>query len=40
MKKFYAPQTHVEDELYVYLRRVFPAYFAESNVDSNLVWIS
>lgn len=32
MSKFFHPQEHVEIELDVYLRRVFPAYFAETNV--------
>jgi hypothetical protein len=40
MKNFYEPQKHVEDELYVYLRRVFPGYFAETNVHPCPVWIS
>jgi len=32
MKTFFQPQDHVETELDEYLHRVFPGYFAETNV--------
>lgn len=40
MKKFFQPQEHVQTELGEYLRRVFPGYFAETNVHPLPVGIS
>ena len=40
MKKFFQPTQDVQDELDVYLRRVFPDYFKETNVHQDPVGIS
>lgn len=39
MKKFYQPALDVQKELDIYLRRVFPGYFKETNVHSHPVGV-
>jgi hypothetical protein len=40
MQKFFQPTQDVQDELDVYLRRVCPSYFKETNIHQDPVGIS